>query len=89
MARSPRRWPAWLLLAASLPANLGPVLRHAGARAAVATGQESPEVFLTREVPAWGALSFLREHVPVDAPVALWYVPTGQTVHSLDRLASE
>ena len=76
----PRRWPAWLLLAASLPANLGPVLRHAGARAAVATGQESPEVFLTREVPAWGALSFLREHVPVDAPVALLFAWHGYWV---------
>ncbi len=69
----PRRWPAWLLLAASLPANLAPTLRHAASRAAVVSGQEDADTFLAREVSAWGALRFLREHVPADAAVAMLF----------------
>ncbi|MFN7144647.1 MAG: hypothetical protein ACK4YP_12795, partial [Myxococcota bacterium] len=69
----PRKWPAWLLLAASLPANLGPALVRATDRVAVVTGNETPDAFLTRELPAWPALRYVREHVPVDAPVALLF----------------
>ncbi len=76
-----RRWPAWLLLAVSLPANLAPALERATERVAVVTGNQTPDEFLTDALPAWGALRFLREHVPAEAPVGMlfawhgYYVP--------------
>ena len=76
----PRRWPAFLLFAASLPANLAPSLRDAAARAAVVTGAESEDTFLERELPAWPALRYLRDHVPEDAPVAMLYAWYGYRV---------
>jgi hypothetical protein len=79
-AALPRRWPALLLLLASLPANYGPALRQAAARAAVVTGAESADTFLERELPAWSALRFLRDHVPADAPVALLFAWHGYHV---------
>jgi hypothetical protein len=69
----PRRWPAWLLFAVSLPANLAPTLRDTATRLAVVTGNQTREAFLTENVPAWGALGYLRDHVPADAKVALLY----------------
>lgn len=76
----PRRWPAWLLLAVSLPANLAPALERTADRIAVATGNEAPDTFLAESLPAWGALRFLREHVPLDAPVAMLFAWHGYYV---------
>lgn len=75
-----RRWPAWLLLAVSLPANLAPALVRAADRVAVATGNETPDTFLAGSLPAWGALRFMREQVPRDAPVAMLYAWHGYYV---------
>jgi hypothetical protein len=71
-----RAW--WLLWAASLPANLGFVLASAAARLDVARGAESREAFLERELGAWGAVSWLRDHA--DGPVALLYAWQGYYV---------
>jgi hypothetical protein len=77
----PRRWPAWLLLVVSLPANLAPAYQRTAERIAVATGNQTRDAFLSETLPAWAALRFLREHVPPDAPVAMlfawhgYYVP--------------
>ncbi len=60
----------WIVLLASLPANLAPAWARAAARVDVARGAESREAFLARELPAWGALAFLRDSVPADATVA-------------------
>ncbi|MDP2304859.1 MAG: hypothetical protein Q8P18_02405 [Pseudomonadota bacterium] len=76
----PRRWPAWLLLAVSLPANLAPTLQRSAERVAVATGNQTPDAFLSDALPAWGALRFLREHVPLDAPVAMLFAWHGYYV---------
>ncbi|MDP2312299.1 MAG: hypothetical protein Q8P41_05295 [Pseudomonadota bacterium] len=76
----PRRWPAWLLLAVSLPANLAPAFERTAERMAVATGNQARDAFLTDSLPAWGALRFLREHVPVDAPVAMLFAWQGYYV---------
>jgi hypothetical protein len=64
---------AMLLWVVSLPANLAPALTRAAERAAVATGNEAREDFLGRELPAWPALAYLRDHVPADARVALLF----------------
>lgn len=83
-------WPPLLLLLVSLPSNLGPVWARAASRAAVATGNERREDFLERELTAWPALAFLREHVPADARVALlfawhgYYVPQDWVLGSVE-----
>jgi hypothetical protein len=61
---------AGMALAASLPANLAPAWERAAARIDVARGAETRDAFLARELPAWGALAFLRDSVPPDAVVA-------------------
>ncbi|MSP55675.1 MAG: hypothetical protein EXR69_08755 [Myxococcales bacterium] len=69
-ARLPRL--AWVVLfVASLPANLGPAWRRASAQAAVATGQESADAYLSRELPMWSALRYARTWIPADDQVAL------------------
>jgi hypothetical protein len=79
-ASLPRRWPAWLLLVVSLPANLAPTLTSAAAQIAVVTGNEDRDTFLTREMPAWPALRYLRDHAPTEAPVALLFAWQGYYV---------
>jgi hypothetical protein len=56
------------------------VLAHTAPRVAVVTGNEDRETFLTRELPAWGALRYLRDQVPADAPVALLFAWQGYYV---------
>jgi hypothetical protein len=66
----PRALPGLLLLLLSLPANLSPIWARATTQAAVVRGAETPDDFLTRELSAWPALRYLRDHVSPDAPVA-------------------
>lgn len=73
-------WPALLLWLAALPANVAPAWERAAGRIAVARGAEDRAVFLEREVSAWPALTFLREHVPPDAEIALLYAWHGYYV---------
>ncbi len=60
-----------LALLLSLPANLAPAWKRAAARAAVVTGREDAETFLTRELPAWPAVRYVRDWVPREDTVAL------------------
>ena len=63
---------AWVLLfLGSLPTNLAPAWRRASSRAAVATGAEDADTFLSRELPAWPALRFARAWIPAEERVAL------------------
>lgn len=69
-ARLPRA--AWaLLVLGSLPTNLAPAWRRAAERAPVVTGAETPDVYLSRELPAWPALRFAKTWIPADQKVAL------------------
>ncbi len=69
---------SWRVLAlvlgvASLPRNAAPLAEETRDRLAVVFGAEDEEAFLHRELPAWGALRYLRDHVPAREPVALLY----------------
>lgn len=69
-ARLPR--PAWaLLLFASFPGNLAPAWSRAASEAAVVTGREDADAYLTRELPPWPALRYARAWIPSDDKVAL------------------
>lgn len=69
-ARLPR--PAWaLLLFASFPGNLAPAWNRAASEAAVVTGREDADAYLTRELPPWPALRYARAWIPSDDKVAL------------------
>lgn len=77
-----------LLFVASLPANLVPEWKSAADRVDVLSGKESRDAFLTRTLPAWPALRYLRDHVPVDQPVALLYAWHGYYVNQPWTLGS-
>lgn len=63
---------AWVLLfVGSLPTNLAPAWKRAASRAAVVTGSEDADTFLSRELPAWPALRFAQAWIPADQRVAL------------------
>ncbi len=63
---------AWVLLfLGSLPSNLAPAWKRASSRAAVVTGREDADTFLSRELPAWPALRFARAWIPAEERVAL------------------
>ncbi len=63
---------AWVLLfVGSLPSNLAPAWTRASSRAAVVTGSEDADTFLSRELPAWPALRFARAWIPAEERVAL------------------
>ena len=64
---------AILLAVVSLPANVFPVLADAARATPVAAGKETETDYLSRELPAWPALAYLRQHVPPDERVALLY----------------
>lgn len=69
-ARLPR--PAWaLLLFASFPGNLAPAWNRAASEAAVVTGREDADAYLSRELPPWPALRYARAWIPSDDKVAL------------------
>lgn len=62
----------WIVLfAASLHANVGPAWRRASAEAAVVTGHEDADAYLSRELPMWSALRYARTWIPNDDRVAL------------------
>jgi hypothetical protein len=72
---------AWLVVwLAGAVANLGPLWERAAERVAVTTGRETREEFLARELPAWPALAYLRDHVPADSPVAMLFAWHGYHV---------
>lgn len=87
-AAAPLRWPTVLLWCLSLPQNAAPLYVEAAARAAVVTGEESREAYLDRELAAWGALRYLREHAPADQRVALLYAWHGYYVRQPYLLGS-
>ncbi len=60
-----------IALLVSLPANLAPAWTRAAARAAVVTGQEDADTFLTRDLPAWPAVRYVQAWVPPTDTVAL------------------
>ena len=72
----------------ALPANLGPVLSHAGDRVRAATGTESRDAFLTRLVPSWPAIRWANQHLPADATVAVLYNWQGYLIERPTRLGS-
>lgn len=61
---------AWLLGA---PANLGPLVERAADRMPAATGRETRDEFLTRQLDAWPAYAWANAHLPPDARVALLF----------------
>ncbi|GDX83439.1 hypothetical protein LBMAG42_52500 [Deltaproteobacteria bacterium] len=72
----------------SSPKNQGPLLEETLTAWPVASGMEAEDSWLSREMPAWGALAYLRENVPHDAPVALLYAWQGYWVEQPWRLSS-
>jgi hypothetical protein len=58
---------------AGVPSNLGPIARSAGDRVLAATGIESRDAFLDRQLPGWAATRWANEHLPPDARVALLF----------------
>ncbi|HNC97570.1 MAG TPA: hypothetical protein PKW90_15680, partial [Myxococcota bacterium] len=66
-----------LLWMASLPANYLPFLASTAEKLPVVTGQQSRDDFLEKQLPAWPALRYLREHVPEDQQVALLFAWQG------------
>ena len=68
---------ALVLVVASLPKNAEPLAKETRDRVSVVRGAEDEETFLARELPAWGALRYLRDHVPAEDPVALLYAWQG------------
>ncbi len=74
------RWVALVLGLVSVPKNLGPILEEARGQFAVAAGREPTDAYLSRTMPAWPAVRFLRDEVPPDAPVALLFAWHGYYV---------
>ncbi|MBM4392169.1 MAG: hypothetical protein FJ090_13700, partial [Deltaproteobacteria bacterium] len=74
------RWAALLLALASAPRNLGPMWEDARGQLPVVLGREQPEDYLSREIPAWPAIAYLRDEVPRDARVALLFAWHGYYV---------
>lgn len=72
----------------SAPKNQGPLLEEAIAGMPAASGAESEDSWLQREMPAWGALAYLRDEVPHTEPVALLYAWQGYWVEQPWRLSS-
>jgi len=56
-----------------LPANLGPWLGDVAERAPAALGWEARDALLSRQVRDWAAVSWVNEHAPADARVALLF----------------
>ena len=80
-AASSWRGLALALTLLSLPRNAEPLAKETRDRVAVVVGDEDEETFLSRELPAWGALRYLRDHVPAHEPVALLYAWQGYYLH--------
>jgi len=74
------RWVALLLALASAPRNLGPMWEEARGQLPVVLGREQPEDYLSRQIPAWPAIAYLRDEVPRDARVALLFAWHGYYV---------
>ncbi len=74
------RWVALALALASVPRNLGPILDEAKAQFPVVAGRERADDYLSRQIPAWPALAYLRDEVPRDARVALLFAWHGYYV---------
>jgi hypothetical protein len=72
-AASRASWLAVVALCASAPQNLGPLWKEAASQWMVVGGELSEDRWLRRELPAWGALRYLREHAPEGAKVAQLY----------------
>lgn len=72
----------------SAPKNHGPLLEETLIAWPAATGMETEDSWLNREMPAWGALAYLRDQVPHDEPVALLYAWQGYWVEQPWRLSS-
>lgn len=87
-AAAPWRWPTVMLLLLSLPKNAAPLWEESAAKVAVVTGAEAEDAWLDRELPAWGALRYLRDHAPPDEPVALLYAWHGYYVQQPYLLGS-
>lgn len=73
---------------AGAPANLGPVLEHAGDRVEAATGAEGRDAFLTRTLPPWPAIRWANAHLPADAQVAVLFTWHGYLLDRTTRLGS-
>jgi hypothetical protein len=56
-----------------LPTNLGPWAQDLSIKAPAAFGYESQSSFLEEEVRGWKAVSWINEHSPKDARVALFF----------------
>ncbi len=70
------RLPRAALLAAGLlglPANLGPLLTRAADNLGAATGTETRESYLARNLESWPAVAWCEAHLPPDARVALLF----------------
>lgn len=63
-------WLAIVALCASAPQNLTPLWTEAGSQWMVVGGELTEDAWLRRELPAWGALRYIRDHAPPDAEVA-------------------
>lgn len=87
-AASPWRVATVCFALMSIPKNQGPLLAEAEAAWPVATRQQTEDAWLQKEMPAWGALSYLRDHVPPESPVALLYAWQGYWVGQPWRLGS-
>ncbi len=87
-AASPWRVAAACFALLSVPKNEGPFIAEARTAWPVATRQQTEEAWLQKEMPAWGALAYLRDQVPADAPVALLYAWQGYWVGQPWRLGS-
>lgn len=74
------RGPVLALVAVSLPQNLVPLAAAVPEKLAAGFGVEPRDAFLGQNLSAWGALAFLRDEVPHDAPVALLYAWQGYHV---------
>jgi len=64
---------AWMVWWLGLPANLGPWLADVVDRAPAAVGAEARDELLARRVHGYGAVRWVNEHTPQDAPVALLF----------------
>jgi hypothetical protein len=63
----------YLLFAASLPANLAPLLAQTADALPVVAGHEPEDSYLDRNVPGWNCIRYLKQHAPADAGVALFF----------------
>ena len=72
----------------AVPANLGPVVTHAGTRVEAARGRETPDAFYARTLRQWPALRWANAHLPPDAVVAVLYSWHGYLLERPTRLGS-